>query len=185
MILRLSMLLCSLAACARAPQSEEPPIAPSRPRIVTLSQTMALSGVVYRVVMVDTAGPVSGSLTVLSGAANRVHLEARFGCRMRRSGSDRGWQCTVPFGRRVPDWGALLGQLDRAGLNAPPSNGLQLAPILICNDGTPWELTMRSPAERVLVRDAQVCGPISPPREAYEQQIESVVASVVALADSA
>jgi len=146
---------------------------------------VALAGVVYRIALVDTAGPVSGSLTVLSGAANRDRLEVRFGCRMRPSQGDHEWQCIVPFTRRTPDWGALLGRLDRAGVQAPPSNGLQLAPILVCEDGTPWEITIRSPAGAVLVQDKQTCGPTSPLRKAYEQEIEGVVASVVALADSA
>ncbi|MGH2374893.1 MAG: hypothetical protein ACRDIC_15700 [bacterium] len=155
------------------------------PRIVTLSQTMELAGVQYRIVIVDTAPPVTGSLTVLSGDRNRERLEARFGCPMRQAAPAPEWQCSVPFRSRAPDWGALLRQLDRAGLMAPPiDSSLRLVPVIVCSDGTPWNLTVQSPAGAVLVRDEQVCGPTSAQRDAYEEQVEAVAAAVVALADS-
>jgi len=141
--------------------------------------------VVYRIRLVETAGPVAGSLTVLSGPANRDFIEMRFGCRMRSLHEDQEWQCSVPFRRLAPNWGALLGRLDSADVQAPPSNdGLRLAPIVVCEDGTPWELTIRSPSGSMLVQDKQICGPTGPNRKKYEE-IEAVIASVVALADSA
>jgi hypothetical protein len=154
------------------------------PRVVTVSRSVALAAVSYRVVLVDTAGPVRGSLMALSGAGNRDELQTRLGCRMRQAReSDYGWQCTVRFRERIPDWGALLGQLDRAGLMAPPNDSLWRAEHalseLVCTDGTPWELAVRSPSGDVLVQDSQVCGPTSARRQAYEGQVEAVLDSVL------
>jgi hypothetical protein len=154
------------------------------PRLVTLSQTAQLASVGYRITIIDTAAPITGSLTVFTGDQNRRRVEARFGCRLRPAESEHAWQCTVPFRRVAPDWAAVLRQLDRAGVMAPPTD-LRLAPIIICNDGVTWDLTVQSPPGSVVVRDEQECGSTSSRRDAYEEEVEAVLASVVAFADAA
>lgn len=178
---------CRSVAAGRAGRS--PAAAAPPARVVRLTRDLGFTGITWWVELrqASPGGSVRGTMRVTTGGANADHVARQFGCRVRpTAGTDGGGEsllaCAVPFARGAPDWAAVLARLDALGVMAPPRDPTSAErEIETCSDAAFWALEVLV-AGMVTVRDAQVCGPRSTRRAAYEAGVDSAFDAVVDVA---
>jgi|SRR6185312_2651274 len=182
-----ALMICGATmACHAGKPAAVQPSAPTRD--VHLELDVSLAWVKYAIDIHSPGddGRVVGAMKVQTAAENRAHVERQFGCVTRAIEPQYEtpmWECAPAFHRRAPNWAGMLRELDSLGIMAPPRDSQPDAHgwRMICNDGAPWAIEVRTEGA-VVVRDAQVCGPRSERRRAYENGIDSVFSRIITAA---
>jgi hypothetical protein len=155
--------------------------ATTAPERATLTQSDALAGIDFVLTLERGPAGVTGHATIYVSSANRATIEAAYGCHADRPSGRGGeeWICEVIAPSSAPRWAATWAALDSLTAAGIPNDSLWRReaglPAGRCLDGTPWEWR-RTLADGSAELERQSCGSMSPAREAFEKQVEQVIA---------